>query len=45
MTEFKLKMGSILPRITKDAPPSSRTEFEGLNDLMEYISTWKTDEK
>lgn len=41
MDEFRQKMGSILPRITKDAPPTSRTEFDGLNDLMEYVSTWR----
>lgn len=33
-------MGSILPKLTKNSPPTSRTEFEGLNDLMEYLSTW-----
>ncbi|XP_015120718.1 transmembrane protein 242 [Diachasma alloeum] len=36
--EFREKMGSILPRIPKNNPPQSRTEFEGLNDLLTYIS-------
>ncbi|XP_063982054.1 transmembrane protein 242 [Diachasmimorpha longicaudata] len=36
--EFRNKMGSILPRISKNNPPQSRTEFEGLNDLLTYIS-------
>ncbi|KAG4077119.1 hypothetical protein HA402_016106 [Bradysia odoriphaga] len=43
MKEFRLKMGSLLPKLSKDGPPTSRTEFEGLRDLMEYISTWKTE--
>lgn len=38
--EFRQKMGSILPKLTKNSPATSRTEFEGLNDLMEYLSTW-----
>lgn len=40
MHEFRMKMGSRLPRLTKDKPPGSRTEFDGLNDLMQYLSTW-----
>ncbi|XP_024945916.1 transmembrane protein 242 isoform X2 [Cephus cinctus] len=36
--EFRIKMGSILPRIPKNNPPRSRTDFEGLTDLMTYIS-------
>ncbi|XP_077270487.1 transmembrane protein 242 isoform X1 [Temnothorax americanus] len=36
--EFKLKMGSVLPKIPKNNPPQSRTEFEGLTDLLTYIS-------
>ncbi|XP_046747805.1 transmembrane protein 242 [Diprion similis] len=36
--EFKRAMGSMLPRISKNDPPQSRTEFEGLTDLLTYIS-------
>lgn len=36
--EFRTKMGSILPRIPKNDPPQSRTEFAGLTDLLTYIS-------
>ncbi|XP_015433798.1 PREDICTED: transmembrane protein 242 [Dufourea novaeangliae] len=36
--EFRLKMGSILPRIPKNNPPQSRTEFENLTDLLRYVS-------
>ena len=36
--EFRNKMGSILPRIPKNNPPQSRTEFEGLNDFLTYVS-------
>lgn len=43
MDEFRLKMGSLLPKLSKDAQ-TSRTEFEGLNDLMEYLSTHKKPE-
>lgn len=39
MSEFKLKMGSILPKIPKNNPPQSRTEFEGLTDLLNYVTT------
>lgn len=41
LEEFRLKAGSILPKIPKNETPTSRTEFEGLNDLMTYLSTWK----
>lgn len=36
--EFRQKMGSILPKIKKNNPPQSRTEFDGLNDLLTYVS-------
>lgn len=36
--EFRYKMGSLLPRIPKNDPPQSRTEFEGLTDLLQYVS-------
>lgn len=38
MKEFRFKMGSLLPKISKNDPPQSRTEFEGLTDLLTYIS-------
>jgi hypothetical protein len=41
LQEFRIKCGSILPRVPKNEVPTSRTEFEGLNDLMTYLSTWK----
>ena len=40
MAEFREKMGKGLPRLTSNERPTSRTEFEGLTDLMKYISTW-----
>lgn len=43
MDEFRYKMGTFLPKISKEAQ-TSRTEFEGLNDLMEYLSTHKKTE-
>lgn len=36
--EFRLKAGSILPRIPKNDPPQSRTEFENLTDFLRYVS-------
>lgn len=39
--EFRLKMGEILPRIPRNSIPTSRTEFDGLNDLMQYLEEWK----
>lgn len=32
-----MKAGSILPRIPKNDPPQSRTEFSGLTDLLQYL--------
>lgn len=38
MHEFRMKIGSLLPRLTPTVH-KSRTEFEGLNDLMTYLAT------
>lgn len=35
--EFRFKVGSILPKIPKNNPPQGRTEFSGLNDLLNYL--------
>ncbi|RLU18109.1 hypothetical protein DMN91_010352, partial [Ooceraea biroi] len=44
--EFRFKMGSLLPKIPKNNPPQSRTEFEGLTDLLTYISEdWGQDKR
>lgn len=43
MDEFRYKMGSVLPKISKEKQ-SSRTDFEGLNELMEYLGTHKKTE-
>lgn len=45
MHEFRHKMGSLLPKLTKDGQPNSRTEFDGLSDFMQYVSTLKSDPK
>ncbi|XP_076040637.1 transmembrane protein 242 isoform X2 [Oratosquilla oratoria] len=37
LKEFRTKAGNILPRIPKNDPPQGRTEFEGINDLLQYI--------
>lgn len=38
MEQFRNKIGNLLPRIPKNDPPQSRTEFEGLTDLLRYVS-------
>lgn len=40
MEEFRTKMGQKLPRLTSDKPSTSRTEFDSLTDLMNYLATW-----
>lgn len=40
-----MKMGEKLPTIRKNDPPQSRTEFDGLSDLMRYLETWGSDSK
>uniref|UniRef100_A0A1A9Z0F5 Transmembrane protein 242 n=1 Tax=Glossina pallidipes TaxID=7398 RepID=A0A1A9Z0F5_GLOPL len=40
MEEFRMKMGQGLPRLTSDRPPTSRTDFDGVTDLMKYLAAW-----
>lgn len=40
MEEFRLKMGGVLPKLSKDTQ-EGRTDFDGLNDLMSYLDTHK----
>ncbi|XP_044750768.1 transmembrane protein 242 [Coccinella septempunctata] len=42
MQEFRNKMGSLLPKIPKNNPPIGRTEFSGLNDLLDYVQHLKS---
>jgi len=37
LQDFRMKAGGILPKIPKNDPPQSRTEFSGLNDLLQYV--------
>ncbi|KAK3862661.1 hypothetical protein Pcinc_031498 [Petrolisthes cinctipes] len=37
LEEFRMKAGNMLPRIPRNDPPQSRTEFTGLNDLLQYL--------
>ena len=37
LVEFREKVGSMLPRIPRQSPPQGRTEFTGLNDLLQYL--------
>ena len=37
MKEFRHKVGTWLPAIRKNDPPQGRTEFSGINDLLQYI--------
>jgi len=36
-TEFRQKVGSVLPRLSPTTPPQTRTEFDGVRDLLTYI--------
>lgn len=40
MDEFSQKMSSLGPKVKRNDPPKSRTEFDGLTDLMKYMSNW-----
>ncbi|KAB0804694.1 hypothetical protein PPYR_01664 [Photinus pyralis] len=42
--DFRNKMGAILPRIPKNNPPQGRTEFTGMNDLLEYLANSKSND-
>ncbi|KAJ8920656.1 hypothetical protein NQ315_004795 [Exocentrus adspersus] len=42
MEEFRYKAGSICPTIPKNNPPQGRTDFKGLNDLLEYLQHQKS---
>ncbi|XP_046461674.1 transmembrane protein 242-like isoform X2 [Daphnia pulex] len=37
LKEFRLKVGTWLPAVPRNNPPQGRTEFSGLNDLLQYI--------
>lgn len=37
MKEFRQKVGGWLPSIPRNHPPQGRTEFSGINDLLQYI--------
>jgi len=38
--EFRYKVAEYLPRVRRNDPPTSRTEFESLTDLMGYLDQW-----
>lgn len=38
LKDFRMKMGNLLPVLPKNNPPQSRTEFNGMNDLLTYIA-------
>jgi len=38
--EFRYKVAEYLPRVRRNDPPTSRTEFESLTDLMGYLENW-----
>ncbi|XP_050307307.1 transmembrane protein 242 [Anthonomus grandis grandis] len=41
LKDFRVKMGELLPRIPKNNPPQGRTEFSGMNDLLQYLQEQK----
>jgi len=38
--EFRYKVAEFLPRVRRNDPPTSRTDFESLTDLMGYLEQW-----
>ena len=38
--EFRQKVAVYLPKLRRNDPPTSRTEFDSLTDLMQYCSEW-----
>ena len=45
LADFRQKAGSILPRVPKNDPPQSRTEFSGINDFLQYVIDKDKEEK
>ena len=46
LSEFREKVGKVLPRIPKNPPkPGERTEFSGINDFLSYIIQKDKEEK
>jgi len=37
LKEFRAKVGNWLPPVPRNSPPQGRTEFSGINDLLQYI--------
>jgi hypothetical protein len=45
LSEFRERAGNLLPRIPRNNPPQGRTEFTGLNDLLQYLVDRDREEK
>jgi hypothetical protein len=45
LSEFRERAGHLLPRIPRNSPPQGRTEFSGLNDLLQYLIDRDREEK
>lgn len=45
LADFRQKAGNILPKVPKNDPPQSRTEFSGTNDLLQYLIDKDEEEK
>ena len=45
LEDFRQKAGNILPRVPKNDPPQSRTEFSGINDFLQYVIDKDKEEK
>lgn len=45
LQDFRQKAGSILPRVPKNDPPQSRTEFSSLTDFLQYVIDKDLEEK
>ena len=45
LADFRTRVGQFLPVIPKNHPPQSRTEFSGVNDLLQYLIDKDNEEK
>ena len=37
LADFRRRAGSVLPAVPRNNPPQGRTEFSGINDLLQYL--------
>lgn len=45
MDEFRQKVGSIFPKVPKNDPPQSKTEFSSITEFLSYLDNEYTTKK